>query len=265
VNSLTFNRRIAILIAGVIISTVILLQISPVSQPLSYHQFADTKDFLGIPNFWNVFSNIPFLVFGLMGMSQSIRVKESSVHKGFFFYWMFFFIGVALVCIGSGYYHWAPNNSTLVWDRLPMTLAFMSFFAFIVAERVNKTAGLILLPILLLLGIGSVLYWDFTETEGAGDLRSYGLVQFLPMIEIPLICFLFPVNNRKIKFLVHAFGWYALAKVLEYFDKQVFGLTIDQMGGHALKHFAAGMAVYALYKYAFKVKQLKLRKVTSNR
>jgi hypothetical protein len=256
VSSLTFDRRIAILIAGVIIPVIILFQISPISQPLAYHNFADNKGFLGIPNFWNVVSNLPFLVFGLMGLGQLIAVKESPSHKEFVYYWMVFFSGVALVCIGSAYYHWTPNNSTLVWDRLPMTLAFMSFFAFIVAERVNKRVGLILLPTLLLLGIGSVWYWDFTEAAGVGDLRPYGLVQFLPMIEIPLICFLFPVNNREVKFLFYAFGWYALAKVLEHFDQNFFVLTFDLMGGHALKHLAAGMAVYALYKYAFEVKRL---------
>ncbi len=254
-NALTFKQRIAILIAGVVIPIVILFQFSPIAQPLAYHKFSDNKDLLGVPNFWNVFSNLPFLVFGLMGLRQLMKVQESPAHKGFVCYWMIFFSGVALVCIGSAYYHWMPNNSTLVWDRLPMTLAFMSFFAFVVAERVNKMAGLILLPTLLLLGVGSVWYWDFTETAGVGDLRPYGLVQFLPMIEVPLICFLFPVNDREIKFLVHAFGWYALAKVLEHFDKDVFVLTANQMGGHALKHLAAGMAVYALYKYAFKLKR----------
>jgi hypothetical protein len=255
VAALTFKQRIAILIAGVIIPIIILFQFSPIAQPLAYHKFSDNKDLLGIPNFWNVVSNLPFLVFGLMGLVQLVRLKESSTLKGFVCYWTVFFIGVVFVCIGSAYYHLASNNSTLVWDRLPMTLVFMSLFAFIVAERVNKAVGLILLPILLLLGIGSVWYWDFTETAGVGDLRLYGLVQFLPMIEIPLICFLFPVNDRESKFLVHAFCWYALAKALEHFDKKILALTVDQMGGHALKHLAAGMAVYALYKYAFKVRQ----------
>ena len=254
-NALTFNRRIAILIAGVIIPVVILFQFSPISQPLAYHKFADKKNILGIPNFWNVVSNLPFLVFGLLGLSQSLKVKEASTRKEFVCYWLVFFLGIALVSIGSAYYHWTPNNSTLIWDRLPMTLAFMSFFAFVVAERIDKKVGLILLPIVLLLGIGSVWYWNFTETAGVGDLRPYGLVQFLPMIEIPLICFLFPSNDGGDKFLVYAFGWYALAKALENFDKKIFALTLDQMGGHVLKHLAAGMAVYALYKYAFRVRQ----------
>ncbi len=254
-NALTFKQRLSILIVGVVIPIVIAFLLSPIPQPSEYHGFADARSLLGIPNFWNVVSNFLFLIFGLVGLRQLVVEKKSAACNEFFCFWSIFFISVALVCIGSAYYHWTPNNSTLVWDRLPMTLVFMSFFAFVIAERVNKTVGLILLPVFLLLGVSSVWYWDFTETAGAGDLRSYGLVQFLPMIEIPLICILFPNDEREIKFLMHAFGWYALAKLLEHFDKTVFDLIANQMGGHALKHLAAGMAVYALYKYAFNVKR----------
>ncbi len=254
-NALTFKQRLAILTVGVVIPVVVAFQLSPVSQPAEYHDFADNRHLLGIPNFWNVISNFAFLVFGLIGLRRLAAEKESATQKDFIYHWGVFFLGVALVSVGSAYYHWAPDNATLVWDRLPMTLAFMSFFAFVIAERVNKTVGLILLPVFLLLGVGSVWYWEFTEAAGAGDLRLYGLVQFLPMVVVPLICFLFPKDDMEIKFLAFAFGWYALAKVLEHFDKEVFKLIGSQMGGHALKHLAASMAVYALYKYAFNVRR----------
>jgi hypothetical protein len=256
VSFLGYRTRLAIIIAATIVPIAILFQLSPISQNLSYHDFADKRTFLSISSFWNVFSNLPFLLFGVLGLVKLIDLKNSQDLKGFLAYWFVFFFSIALVSFGSAYYHWIPNNSSLVWDRLPMTLAFMSFFSFIVAERIHKTAGLILLPILLTLGIVSVWYWNFTEAAGAGDLRPYVLVQFLPLLEIPLVCFLFPVNDRETKFLFYAFGWYALAKILEYFDRGIFALTASQMGGHALKHLAAGMAVYALYKYVFSMKRV---------
>lgn len=36
--------------------------------------------------------------------------------------WTCFYIGVAAVGFGSAYYHLQPNDSTLVWDRLPVSL-----------------------------------------------------------------------------------------------------------------------------------------------
>ena len=251
---LAFNQRIVILAVGFVIPIIIAFQLPPIAQPITYHDFVDNRKLLGITNFWNVASNLLFLILSFIGLRQLWAVKGSIIYKDFFYYWNIIFISVALIFIGSMFYHLNPNNSTLVWDRLPIALVFMSFFAFIIAERVNKVLGFILLHIFLLLGISSVFYWSFTETAGAGDLRFYGLVQFLPVVEIPLICFLFSIKEREIKFLIHAFSWYILAKAFEFFDKIVFSLAAKQMGGHALKHFAATMALYALYKYAFKIK-----------
>lgn len=39
------------------------------------------------------------------------------------------FAGVLLTSAGSTWYHLAPTNDSLVWDRLPMTLGFMGLFA----------------------------------------------------------------------------------------------------------------------------------------
>jgi hypothetical protein len=253
--------RLAIVIISIIFSVSMLLQFDPILQDPSYHSFADQRDLLGISNFWNVVTNLPFMILGILGGVKSLPKKWTSDQMRFFWFWTVFFLGVALVSIGSAYYHWMPNSASLVWDRLPMTLAFMSFFAFIIAERVHEKTGLILLPVLLLLGIASVWYWNITEVAGAGDLRHYVLVQFLPMLEVPLICFLFPNKDRETKLLIYAFGWYALAKVFEHFDAVIFNLTDNQMGGHALKHLTAGAAIYSLYKYAYDFKRVLPEKI----
>lgn len=123
------------------------------------------------------------------------------------------FGGVALTGIGSAYYHWSPDNATLFWDRLPMTIAFMALLSSVIAERVNLTLGLRLLGPLLVLGMLSTLYWHVGETLGVGDLRPYALVQFGSLIMIPLIAWLFPPRYTGTADLFRVAGWYGLAKV----------------------------------------------------
>ncbi len=72
-------------------------------------------------------------------------------------------------------YHLAPDNNRLVWDRLPMTVAFMGFFASMIGERISVQAGTWLLWPLVWLGFASVLNWHAGERRNAGDLRLYGM------------------------------------------------------------------------------------------
>jgi hypothetical protein len=39
--------------------------VGPIPQDTGYHQFADTRQVAGMDNFWNVASNVPFLLAGL--------------------------------------------------------------------------------------------------------------------------------------------------------------------------------------------------------
>ena len=99
---------------------------SPIQQNEDYHNFSDTLTIGGVPNFWNVLSNMPFLIIGLYGI---LRLKKMDKLN---FQFLIFFIGVSLVSIGSAYYHYCPNSSTLVWDRLPMTIVFTSFISIVI-------------------------------------------------------------------------------------------------------------------------------------
>ena len=226
-----------------ILAIATLFFIEPIKQDLSYHNFIDTQAKLGIENFWNVVSNVPFLIVGIMGLIQLKRMKII-VEIGIAYRFMFF--GVGLVAFGSGYYHLAPSNETLVWDRLPMTIAFMSLFAIVISEFINERAGALLLAPLLLIGIASVFYWQWTESNGVGDLRFYALVQFLPIILIPIILLLYPP-----KFInVTGYWWlllaYVIAKILEYYDAEVFELFNHSISGHSIKHVAAAMGMLLL-------------------
>ena len=135
--------------------------LQPIHQDPAYHRFADARAWLGVPNAWNVWSNLPFVIVGLAALQWLAR--QPVPHRKM---WAVFFIGITLTGFGSAYYHWNPNNDTLVWDRLPMTISFMAFFAALLAERVSERAGNWLLMPLLAAGIGSVVYWHYTD-----DLR----------------------------------------------------------------------------------------------
>ena len=98
-----------------------------------------------------------------------------------------FFVGVVLTGFGSGWFHWQPNNQTLIADRLPMAIAFMALTSALVGESFHATLGRRLLWPLQLLGVASVLWWGYSEHLGRGDLRLYVLVQFVPMLILPVI------------------------------------------------------------------------------
>lgn len=135
----------------------------------------------------------------------------------------------------------------LFWDRLPMTIVFMSLLAITIGERISLRAGRRLLPVLLALGAGSLLYWIWGELAGAGDLRVYGLVQFFPLVAIPLMLLLFPPRYTRAGDLLVALGWYALAKIFEALDARVFAAG-GLVSGHTLKHLASTVARYWIFR-----------------
>lgn len=215
-----------------------------IPQDPAYHRFADQSSHFGVPNFWNVVSNLPFLLIGLEGIRELYRGKLA-VMAEFRAGYLLFFLGIALVGPGSAWYHLAPDNAGLVWDRLPMTLGFMAFLAVIIAEYISVPAGRVLLWPLVLTGLASVLYWKISEARGQGDLRWYGLVQFLPMLLIPLILLLFRPSFTGSAYPWAMLGAYGAAKLAELLDAPLFRVLYP-LSGHALKHLLAAAAAYAL-------------------
>lgn len=238
--------RVACVVLFVLSIVAVVLCLPPIAQDAAYHDFGDKRPFFGIANFFDVASNLLFIVFGAMGLCYVLPKKQAAEK----WLWATFFVGAILVGVGSGYYHLNPNNATLVWDRIPMTISFMSFFALIIMQYINARLGSILAPLLLLLGVGSVWYWNYTESLGQGDLRPYILVQFLPLLLIPCIIWLSPTRSRSVKYLWFTLGWYAAAKVFEHYDKEFYALTGYMVSGHSIKHLAAAMGVYTMLLYA---------------
>jgi len=239
------TQRIQLLIALLVVSIGIVLFVDPVPQDLGYHRFADTRGWLGIPNFGNLASNAGFLVVGAIALVVLIYRREQTFRRPADARpYLIFFAAVTLVSFGSGYYHWAPSNASLLWDRLPMSIAFMAISAAVVADRINAAAGNSwLLALLLVLGLASLFYWDWTESLGNGDLRFYGLVQFYPMLALPIIVWAFQDHYYTLgRYLGWAIAWYGLSKLLEFFDLGIFELTGNLVSGHSLKHLAAAVA-----------------------
>ena len=232
-------------VASAIPVIAVFLFVEPYPQSAGYHDFADTRMILGIPNFWNVVSNAPFLVFGIAGLRLVLTGSQVSIFHSSRTAYIILFIGITLTAFGSGWFHLDPRNDTLYWDRLPMTIAFMPLFTIIIGEHVSEKLASRLLWPLLLTGIFSVLWWDYSESIGAGDLRLYGLVQFLPMLLIPAILLLYQSAFNTIRFFWIAIGLYALAKVLEQLDEVVFSVG-GVISGHSLKHIAASIVPLVL-------------------
>lgn len=217
--------------------------LEPIPQDPAYHRFADQRTLLGIPNALDVLSNLPFLLVGVCGLRQ-LLTGPPGIDTELRPCGLIFFVGVGLTAFGSGYYHFVPDNASLVWDRLPMTLAFMSLVSLVVGEHVSLRLGRSLLWPLLATGVASVIWWASTESAGAGDLRPYALVQFLPLLLLPLIMLLYRPRWTKSGFLWLVGGCYLLAKLLEFMDGPVFALV--GLSGHTLKHLAAAVGAWCL-------------------
>ena len=152
------------------------------------------------------------------------------------------FLGIFLTGIGSSYYHLAPDDGTLFWDRLPMTIGFMALLAGAIGERTSARIGVIALWPLLALGLFSLLVWRWT-----GDLRLYAWVQFYPCVALPILYWLFPTTTGT-AWLITAAAIYFLAKLLEYSDVQFYSAA-GALSGHTFKHLAAAAACYAILRY----------------
>jgi len=229
-----------ILILVTLVSVIVLYFMQPVSQDTFYHQFADQRTWLGIPHFLDVMSNLPFLIVGFFGLKLCLTNNAMENRSS----WLVLFTGVLLVCFGSAYYHWDATNTRLVWDRLPMTIAFMSLFAALLSDYVDKRLGKLLIP-LLILGVFSVYYWAQVD-----DLRIYIWVQGYPMVCILLLLALYESKYPDKKELAGCFVFYMLAKVTEGLDTQIFNGLGGMVSGHTIKHLLAAIAVYFLYRMA---------------
>jgi hypothetical protein len=214
----------------------------PLAEPRVFRSLADQRGFFGIPNFFDVVSNAPFLLVGAWGLYFLARDARAFSDPAERWPYAAFFLSVALTAPGSAYYHLAPDDARLMWDRLPISLGFMALVSAVVVERISVKAGLRLLVPLLLAGAGSVLYWRWSLLRGAEDIVPYAAVQYGAMAAVALAVLLFPARYTRGADLLVALGFYVLAKLAEVLDRQIYALG-ELVSGHTLKHLLAALAV----------------------
>ncbi len=227
----TLPRLVAALILIALPPTLLFL-IPPLHQAQSYHAFVDQRAWLGLPNTLDVLTNLPLLLAGLFGLREALH-QPATPHRAT---WLVFFGALALVGFGSGWYHLAPNDTSIVWDRLPLSLMFTSLFAAVLGETVSPSLGRrVLLPVLAF-GVFSVVWW-----QGLDDLRPYFAAQSLALVGVPALLALFPKRGDGRSWLVAGLGCYALAVAAEHSDRFIFDLTGHLFSGHSLKHCLAAL------------------------
>ena len=250
--SLTTHTKICLLLFITVCAVIVMFTTSePIPQALAYHNFADQRCLICcVPNSFDVLSNVPFLVVALFGLDHCSNGNNGFVARLFGVpppvfispdterpLWLLYFVGVGLVSVGSAYYHWKPNNARLVWDRLPMTIAFMAVLSNVIEETTNLATPLLVVS-LVLVGAGSVFYWHVTD-----DLRPYAMVQFYSLALLPLLMLLFPSQySGAMPGYLASLLFYIAAKFTEAKDKQIFEATGRRVSGHTLKHLLAGIA-----------------------
>lgn len=209
-------------------------------QPVHYHDFADQRPLFGVANFLDVASNVGFLLVAVAGLAVVANPRTAFEERSERWPYAVFFAGMLLTAAGSAYYHLAPDNERLFWDRLPMTIAFMSLIAAQITERMNVRAGVALLLPMLFAGVASVLYWRATERAGVGNVIPYGVLQAYAVAALLLIALAQPSRYTRGGDIFWVLGAYAAAKLFELFDREVLAFG-NYVSGHSLKHIAAAV------------------------
>jgi len=237
------------LIVGAIVA---LARHGPIAQWPDYHRFADTRILLGVPNALDVLSNVGFAVIALWGWGSLAPQRHRGELAIGWPGWALFLIALMLTAIGSSWYHLAPDNFRLLFDRLPIALACAGLLAAVYAETRRSTHGAAIAAVLAMIAVTSVLWWYVTELRGAGDLRAYLLLQGAPLVLIPVWQLIQPAPRVERIAFAMAIACYVLAKAAELYDRQVLD-AVGWLSGHTLKHLLA-IAAAALIVGAVKVR-----------
>lgn len=214
----------------------------PVAQLAGYHDFADQRTLLGIPNALNVLSNIGFALVGWWGLQRTRALwrPTPALARGAAGYRLFL-AALVLTAFGSGYYHLAPDNARLFWDRVPIALASAALLAAVHAQTSPRVPPRDWTWPLAIAGVASVAWWAWTDRHGAGDLGPYLLVNLMPLALIPLWQALHGAPRADRRAFLLAIALYAAAKVAELRDRELDAL-LGFVSGHTLKHLLATAA-----------------------
>ena len=214
-----------------------------VAQGAHHHHFADQRAWGLIPFAADVFSNLPFLLWGVFGLKllakQDRGIEHRTVAAASRGLAGLFFAGLVVTALMSAVYHWQPDNAGLALDRLGMVVAFAGLMGLAAAGRVSARAGALLAMAVLLLGPLSIWVWS-----ASGNVLPWAVLQFGGMLVVLCLALLKPLPGAP----AIQWGWviviYALAKGFEMADEPVFAATAQLVSGHSLKHVVASFAAW---------------------
>jgi hypothetical protein len=232
------RRRLTVIAAVLAALLVAAFAAGPLLKTLTTEWYADSRTVLGVPNFLNVVSNAAFALVGVAGLVLWARAPRGDPALRA---WLVFYTGMVLTCCGSTWYHLAPSDARIVWDRLGMVVAFVGLGAAIIAESIRAPLPAPLLAVALVFGAASVLWW-----RASGDLRIYAWVQLAPLACAVTALALRWLDAQLSRLLAMSLALYVLAKLAETFDAGVYALTAHAVSGHTLKHALAAASAAVL-------------------
>jgi hypothetical protein len=240
-------RHAGWIFAGILLLWIVAcLLLPPVSQPQAYHAFADTRAFAGIPNFWNVVSNAAILLVGLLGLHAVTRHGQRFVTSNEAWPYACFFAATVLVALGSTYYHLAPDDARLLWDRLPIALATVALPIALFADHAGPKVALPLLLPALLAGAVSALYWRLSALQGQDNLVPYLLLQLLALGAVVLLASR-PGRYTRVSDWWIVIGIYVLARLAEVLDAAIYRAG-GELSGHTITHYEAAFWVLRMIR-----------------
>ena len=194
-----------------------------------------------MPHAADVLSNLGFAFVALWGLFALWPQRRHPALAAGWPGYRLFLVGLLLTAVGSSFYHLAPDNARLVWDRLPIALACAGLLAAVGAETRAGAHGARRAFWLMLCAVASVGWWRYTDLHGAGDLRPYLLLQGLPIILIPVWQAIHRAPRADRLWFGAALLLYVFAKYAELHDHQLL-LVLGWISGHTLKHLLATAA-----------------------
>lgn len=221
----------------------LLLAHGPILQPADYHAFADQGVRFGVPHAADVLSNLPFALVGLWGALRLWPQRRHPALAAGRDGYALFLLALLLTAAGSAYYHLAPDDARLFWDRLPIALACAGLLAAVHGETgapVPLGRQLAVVSGLALYAVGAVAWWRHGLPDG--DLRPYLLLQALPLVLIPLWQARHGTPRGERRAFGLAIGLYVLAKLAELGDHALHAATGHLLAGHTVKHLLAAAA-----------------------
>lgn len=230
------------LIAAVACATGVAVFGPALAQYPDYHAFADQRAAWGLLSALNVLSNLPFALGAWWGLVQVRRHAQAQPMDRRWWLAALFFVGLVATAIGSGVYHWAPNDWGLTLDRLGMVVAFAGLAGMAAADRISERSGVWVAAGLAAAGPLAACWWPY-----AGNLLPWAVLQGGGLLLIAALALLRPTEGAWNLPWTKVVGLYLLAKVFELADHAVLDLTLGLVSGHTVKHVVAAAVVLPLF------------------